>query len=1068
MLTRIYTVHDKEPEFLRIQIPLCRKFVQDDFELVVLNNAANLSQADEIAEICEEFGVAHWMVPDQHHENANIACSYPLDYLMSRFFRSEADATVSVIIDSDMFLLRPVSFIAAVGSAEIAAVFQSRGRYEHDSPRNHVHYLWNGLVIFNHACASDFSKIVWACSASKDSPYYPAELFDNESRIEGEWVDVGGATHEYLKGRPVVKYIDWERVSASRDNLHLIPSALRLIYLPFYHSESAASDFLLNGAIFHYRAGSNWNQLRDHLIRAKKVILDRLVASALGVSEDGWLDWRARSGRREGSRVLVGICSCRAYFEKRQAVRETWLAGCHAPIVATFFVGNGEAVMADLNYGDVVVVNAPDDYESLPAKVMAFFRHALDHFEFDWIFKCDDDTYLAPERLLELTRGDHDFAGNEFIETSGYASGGAGYLLSRALVELLVKDVSLAATGAEDMIISGAAVMKGARGLITNRLCWDGKRIPRRDNDVISSHWLAPDQMRAIHTLLTQKASSQIDFVGGSFRSRICFHENGAFCQQTGPGYGIWEIDDEANLVLEFGPNREHELCAVGSLIAESPNEALKIGVLVIATGKYRIFVDPLVQSINENFLPQYEKTVFVFSDSEMAPQDGVTVLRITNRPWPEMTLFRYAIFRDHAGAFEGVDYLFYLDADMRIVGYVGSEILSDLTAVLHPTFAKATRSEFSYEDNPTSQAYVSENEGARYFCGGVQGGRTAVYLEAVRVMAERIDVDSSAGIVAKWHDESHWNRYLIDHPPTKVLSPSYCCPEGASLDRPVKIVALDKDHTEFRGASTVWPKTIVARLTGGLGNQLFGYANGLSLARYFGASLEVTYGGSSRGFMLDRFGISLTPEREDDAFRFCDLHGYLPGHERKMREEIIAGNAERVLVEGYFQNERYFQNVAREVRSRFRVSPCLPIPSDGRIPVGLQIRRGDYVGDPKFDLCAESYFRDAMAIVKSLVTSPRLYVISDDLEWCRSWLGHREDVFIPDSQSESEALQTMMACKAMILSNSSFGWWGAWLSGAEIVVAPDPWLGDQHWDCLPSRWIRIPAAGLLESRSPM
>ena len=84
-------------------------------------------------------------------------------------------------------------------------------------------------------------------------------------------------------------------------------------------------------------------------------------------------------------------------------------------------------------------------------------------------------------------------------------------------------------------------------------------------------------------------------------------------------------------------------------------------------------------------------------------------------------------------------------------------------------------------------------------------------------------------------------------------------------MDRPVKIVALDKDHTEFRGASTVWPKTIVARLTGGLGNQLFGYANGLSLARYFGASLEVTYGGSSRGFMLDRFGISLTPEREDE-----------------------------------------------------------------------------------------------------------------------------------------------------------------------------------------------------------
>ncbi len=61
------------------------------------------------------------------------------------------------------------------------------------------------------------------------------------------------------------------------------------------------------------------------------------------------------------------------------------------------------------------------------------------------------------------------------------------------------------------------------------------------------------------------------------------------------------------------------------------------------------------------------------------------------------------------------------------------------------------------------------------------------------------VDSDGSVGYIAKWHDESYLNRYVIDYPPTKILSPSFCFPEGWELPYEKKIVVLIKDHEEVR-----------------------------------------------------------------------------------------------------------------------------------------------------------------------------------------------------------------------------------------------------------------------------
>lgn len=74
--------------------------------------------------------------------------------------------------------------------------------------------------------------------------------------------------------------------------------------------------------------------------------------------------------------------------------------------------------------------------------------------------------------------------------------------------------------------------------------------------------------------------------------------------------------------------------------------------------------------------------------------------------------------------------------------------------------------------------------------------------MDMAKTISYRVDKDLEAGIVAQWHDESHMNRYMIDHPPSRPLSYEYCYPEpelGRHPNDNPKIIALLKNHGELR-----------------------------------------------------------------------------------------------------------------------------------------------------------------------------------------------------------------------------------------------------------------------------
>lgn len=237
------------------------------------------------------------------------------------------------------------------------------------------------------------------------------------------------------------------------------------------------------------------------------------------------------------------------------------------------------------------------------------------------------------------------------------------------------------------------------------------------------------------------------------------------------------------------------------------------IGLCIVATGKYIHFVKPLLDSAEEYFCPHHKRTYFIFTDSTehdllTAPyKDHIVVVPQKRLGWPYDTLMRFSVYNEHKHLFAQTDYMFATDADMLFVGTEGDEILHPRIATQHPGFEKNIPlwgSEPPYDRNEFSTAYIPYDKGTYYFAGGFYGGATHEFISMISSLTKNILTDlENHNYIALWHDESHLNRYFIDHEPSMILDRSYCYPEnGIAKGYPAcspKLLALDKNHEEMR-----------------------------------------------------------------------------------------------------------------------------------------------------------------------------------------------------------------------------------------------------------------------------
>jgi histo-blood group ABO system transferase len=225
----------------------------------------------------------------------------------------------------------------------------------------------------------------------------------------------------------------------------------------------------------------------------------------------------------------------------------------------------------------------------------------------------------------------------------------------------------------------------------------------------------------------------------------------------------------------------------------------MDIGLLIIATGKYKVFLEDLIKSADNFFLKEHNVTYFLFVDElvDINSDRNIEQIIIEHKPWPFPTLLRYKNFINNSDKLKDLDYIYYVDSDMIFENVVGDEIFGDVVCVAHPWFIG---NRGTPENDSKSLAYIPDEVNFQYMAGAFFGGTKDCILNMFQFIAKQIDIDYSRGVIAKWHDESHSNKFFIMYS-TKVLPPEYCYNKQSQYCTNVKnwvprvVQVLKNDH---------------------------------------------------------------------------------------------------------------------------------------------------------------------------------------------------------------------------------------------------------------------------------
>jgi len=291
----------------------------------------------------------------------------------------------------------------------------------------------------------------------------------------------------------------------------------------------------------------------------------------------------------------------------------------------------------------------------------------------------------------------------------------------------------------------------------------------------------------------------------------------------------------------------------------------------------------------------------------------------------------------------------------------------------------------------------------------------------------------------------------------------------------------------------------IIAALAGGMGNQMFIYATGLALAIRHGQPLyldmnyfeNLPYLHTPRKFELGRFNISgqavgKAQKIRAVASRIYPMVGWkgrvirrlpfpplmLIEDAQKSYDPRIASAPKNAFLSGPWQTEKYFAHIRSRLLEEFTFKSS-PTPENARMieqiraetSVCVHVRRSDFLLPYSMaQPIPNSYYDRALEMMAAKVPHANYFVFSDDSPWAQANLRWPADtVFITHNtgRDDGEDLRLMSHCDHFIIANSTFSWWGAWLSRAEgkIVIGPRNWYPTPHpseADLIPESWIRV------------
>ena len=297
--------------------------------------------------------------------------------------------------------------------------------------------------------------------------------------------------------------------------------------------------------------------------------------------------------------------------------------------------------------------------------------------------------------------------------------------------------------------------------------------------------------------------------------------------------------------------------------------------------------------------------------------------------------------------------------------------------------------------------------------------------------------------------------------------------------------------------------KKVIVKISEGLGNQLFMFANAYSFSKKMGYDLYVDSKTAYkklkiRNFLLDNLMIDLDLADEDDIpnnFSKYTIHklskkiDFLRKKkkfliEKKFNEKITSfedytkiNYSNKIYIEGYFESEKYFFDYKNDIINQYKVknikketlsiNPNL-IKNENSVSIVIrQHRFSEKIKNKeniqKSDIYVKNtieYIAKAVDYIKSKINNPKFYIFSNDI----NNLGHafNKDSFTLVDHIHNKAINDFYLstlCKHFIIGPSTFHWWSAYLgtNRSKICICPPEKIKfSSNKDIFPDSWIKL------------